>query len=203
MWPVPLLRDWNHDWNHCWNRDWNRHSGTPLFRWTLLCFVKFMKRPSNPVGLMLIVTQHRCGTACKSNCEHWGVFYTLLLRLVVYVVWSFHRRWNNIVSVRHPSLFVFISRLKSEERRLSREIRQLRRGQQTSERRGKWIRLEARIVGMKTQYERGASTLDQYWNAVCYVMHSHWNAAYNCWRHCVFCIKTCVNTTMTRHAIFT
>ena len=86
---------------------------------------------------------------------------------------SFHRRWNNIVSVRHPSLFVFIARLKSEERRVSREIRQLRRGQQLVQRRGKWARLEANIVPLKAQYERGERTLGQYWNAVRFVTHAN------------------------------
>lgn len=85
---------------------------------------------------------------------------------------SFHRRWNNIVSVRHPSLFVFISRLKSEERKVSREIRQLRRGQQTAQRRGKWIKLEERILRLKMQYEQGQITLTEYWNAVRFVTRS-------------------------------
>jgi hypothetical protein len=77
------------------------------------------------------------------------------------------------VNVRHPSLFVFISRLKSEERRISRTIRQLRIGQQPVQRRGKWTNLEAQIVRLKTQYEQGQLTLDQYWDAVRFVTHSH------------------------------
>ena len=49
------------------------------------------------------------------------------------------KRMASLVSYVNDT--VFISLLKSEERRLSREIRQLRCGQQTTERRGKRIRL--------------------------------------------------------------
>jgi len=51
--------------------------------------------------------------------------------------------------------------MKSQERRVAREIRQLRRGQQPTQRRGKWSRLEAKIVQLRTQYEGGQRTLQQ------------------------------------------
>ena len=54
------------------------------------------------------------------------------------------------------------------------EIGHLRRGQQTTECCAKWTRLEGQFIQLRMQYERGARTLDQYWDAVCYVTHSHW-----------------------------
>ena len=82
------------------------------------------------------------------------------------VVDSYHSRWNKLVSVRHLSLWLFIVRLKDEERRISRSIRQVRAGHQLSERRRKWRKIEERIDRLKTQYSNGVITLTQYWDAV-------------------------------------
>jgi len=79
---------------------------------------------------------------------------------------SYHNRWNRLVSVRHPSLWHFIRRLKDEERRISRSVRQPRAGIQLSHRRRKWRMLEERIDRLKMQYNNGTITLTHYWDAV-------------------------------------
>ncbi len=78
-----------------------------------------------------------------------------------------------MVSVRHPSLWVFTVRLKAEERKVMRDIRHLRRGQAVSSRRSNWRRVEERIIGLKRRYTAGTLTIDQYWNAVRFAVHGH------------------------------
>jgi len=41
-------------------------------------------------------------------------------------LYSYYRRWNQLVSVRRPSLWHFIRRLKDEERHVRRSIHQAR-----------------------------------------------------------------------------
>lgn len=85
---------------------------------------------------------------------------------------SFHRRWNQLVSVRHPSLWVFLARLKTEERRIAITVNEIRRGQYTDNRRRKWRNLEERILQLKQRYINGAITVDEYWNAIRYAVQS-------------------------------
>ena len=86
---------------------------------------------------------------------------------------SYHRRWNKIVSVRRPSLWHFIRRVKDEEARIRRTVQQVRSGMLQQERRSKWRRLEQRIVRLKDQYRSGVITLREYWNAARYVTNTH------------------------------
>jgi hypothetical protein len=85
---------------------------------------------------------------------------------------SYHRRWNQIVSVRKPSLWVFIKRIKDEEQKIRRDVRLIRSGQQRDVRRRKWRRLEERIVKLKREYAAGQISLEQYWNAMRFVVHA-------------------------------
>lgn len=85
--------------------------------------------------------------------------------------YSYNRRWNQLVSVRRPSIWNFIRRLKDEERRIWRNVRHVRAGVQPSVRRRKWRQLEERIERLKTQYSNGTITLKQYWNAIRFVTH--------------------------------
>ena len=85
---------------------------------------------------------------------------------------SFHRRWNQLVSVRHPSLWLFLARLKSEERRIARTVKDIKRGQYRDTRRRKWRKLEDRISTLKDRYVNGVITLQQYWNAIRHAVQS-------------------------------
>jgi hypothetical protein len=74
---------------------------------------------------------------------------------------SFHRRYNQLVSVRHPSLWLFLARLKSEERRIARTVKGIKREQYRDNRRRKWRKLEDRISTLKNRYVIGVITLQQ------------------------------------------
>lgn len=77
------------------------------------------------------------------------------------------------MSVRRPSLWHFIRRLKDEERRVRRSIRQARAGVQPSVRRRKWRKLEERIDRLKQQHARGTITLNDYWNAIRFAVRAY------------------------------
>lgn len=76
------------------------------------------------------------------------------------------------MSVRHPTLWVFVARLKSEERRIAKTIGDVRRGLDRDTRRRKWRDLEDRIVQLKNRYATGAINVDEYWNAIGYAVQS-------------------------------
>jgi hypothetical protein len=76
------------------------------------------------------------------------------------------------VSVRSPSLWVFLARLKSEERRIATTVREIKRGQYRITRRRKWRNLEDRIAQQKRQYANGVINVDEYWDAIRYAVHS-------------------------------
>jgi hypothetical protein len=77
-----------------------------------------------------------------------------------------------LVSVRHPSLWIFLTRLKTEERRIAKTVKELTRGQHRDNRRRKWRDLEERIAKLKQRYLNGAINVDEYWNAIRYVVQS-------------------------------
>jgi len=76
------------------------------------------------------------------------------------------------VGVRHPTLWIFIKRLKDEEVRIQAQVRQLRAGVPPTARRNKWCRLEDKIVNLKAQYSNGTISLKRYWNAIRFLTHA-------------------------------
>ena len=66
---------------------------------------------------------------------------------------GFHNRWNASVGVGHPSLLVFIRKLKDGERheRMSRA----RHGHNDQRSKRKWRDFERRINRLKTEYNNG------------------------------------------------
>ena len=58
---------------------------------------------------------------------------------------SYHRKWNQAIGVRHPSLWSFIRVLKDQESLNRAKIRAVRNGAEPPLRRPKWRRLERRI----------------------------------------------------------
>ncbi|KAK7884709.1 hypothetical protein WMY93_027832 [Mugilogobius chulae] len=79
---------------------------------------------------------------------------------------AFHRRWNALMQRRHPSLWVFIRRLKDEQRRTEGQCVMAERGDPAPRQRRKWRHLEARLQRLRREYRRGDRTLDEYWLAV-------------------------------------
>ena len=58
---------------------------------------------------------------------------------------SYHRRWNQAVGVRHPSIWSFIRVLKDQRSVNEVTIQSIRNGNQPPVRRRKWRRLDHRI----------------------------------------------------------
>ncbi len=100
----------------------------------------------------------------------WNVYSRPMETRTNNVVESFHRRWNQAVGVRHPSLWVFVRVLKDQHSINEAKINDIRNGRPPPRRRQKWRRLEERIVGLKTRFTNGGLSLDEYWDSVKYVI---------------------------------
>ncbi|XP_041355006.1 uncharacterized protein LOC121372634 [Gigantopelta aegis] len=79
---------------------------------------------------------------------------------------GFHYKWNSAVGRRHPSLWMFIRKLKDEQQLLEVSAAAARRGNPPNRRRKKWRTLEDRIIRLKQSYNNGRCTLEDYWTAV-------------------------------------
>ncbi|CAG2207603.1 unnamed protein product [Mytilus edulis] len=100
--------------------------------------------------------------------QMWNVYERDMNNRTNNSVESFHRLWNNTVSVRHPSLWTFIRCLKDQQATLENSVEAVDRGDPAPKRKRKWRNLEARMMRLKEEYNNGTRNLDQYWNAVCY-----------------------------------
>lgn len=85
---------------------------------------------------------------------------------------GFHSKWNRFVGTKHPSIWIFIWKLKDEERSERRRIRTVREGQVGPKMRRKWRKIEKKIKKLKREYRRGFRNADEYWNAMTYVVKS-------------------------------
>ena len=79
---------------------------------------------------------------------------------------SFHSRWNTSVGVRHPSLWVFMRKLKDGQANHETRVDEMSNGEQPPIRRLKWRKFETRIVTLREQFQNGAKTMDEYWRAM-------------------------------------
>ena len=71
---------------------------------------------------------------------------------------------------RHPSIWVFIRRLKDEQRLVETQCGMSERGERAPQQRRKWRRQEERLRRLRRQNRNNQRTLDQYWDAVQYLM---------------------------------
>lgn len=78
-----------------------------------------------------------------------------------------------MVEIRHPSLWLLICRLKDQDKKTARELRQVKRGVQLGKRKAKWRRLQTRIQTLKDEYRSGRRNFKDYWSAVKYAVHNH------------------------------
>lgn len=83
---------------------------------------------------------------------------------------AFNNRWNISFDRRHPSLWIFVRKLKDEQRLTEIAAAAARTGQAPPKRRLKWRRFEAKLLRLKIQYNTGNRTANQYWNAVAATM---------------------------------
>ncbi|XP_061185158.1 uncharacterized protein LOC133193208 [Saccostrea echinata] len=86
---------------------------------------------------------------------------------------GFHYRWNTSVQRKHPSLFLFIRKMKDEERLERRNLRARVQGAAEVPVKRKWRRLEQRIKRLRCQYQNGDSNLEEYRNAISYVVKQY------------------------------
>ena len=103
----------------------------------------------------------------------WNVFRRQMEFRTNNAVESYNRKWNDIVGVRHPSLFLFIRSLKNQQVIHETEKQNMLNGLPPPLRRRKWRRLEERIDRVKAQYMNGQRTIDNYWNAVTVLVHRY------------------------------
>lgn len=89
-----------------------------------------------------------------------------------FYIQGFHSKWNRFVGTKHPSLWIFIRKLKDEERSERRRIRTVHEGRDGPKMRRKWRKLEKRIKRLKREYRRGIRNAGQYWGAMTYVVKS-------------------------------
>jgi hypothetical protein len=79
---------------------------------------------------------------------------------------GFYHRWNSVFERRHPSLWLFIRRLKDEQKLSEIAIAAARDGQPPAPRRRKWRNFEQRVQRLKQDYNTGTRTVNQYWKAM-------------------------------------
>jgi hypothetical protein len=89
---------------------------------------------------------------------------------------GFHNRWNRTVAVRHPNLWIFVRKLKDEERQCRRAIHVAERGDAPPTRKRSFRLLQRRIERLQDSYNNGRRNLNGYWRAVAHVVHNfNWN----------------------------
>ena len=74
------------------------------------------------------------------------------------------------MAIRHPSLWIFLRKLKDLQRQTEMSMIAGERGDAPPPRRRKWRHLERRIQRLKRQYNNGQRTLAEYWQAITYAM---------------------------------
>ena len=80
---------------------------------------------------------------------------------------GFHQRWNTSVGRQHPSLWLFLRKLKDQERLVKISVVAARRGlPPPPPRKRKWRELEHRIHRLKEDYNQGILRLNEFWNAM-------------------------------------
>lgn len=100
----------------------------------------------------------------------WNVFTrTMEIRTNNHVE-SYHRRWNQAVGVRHPSIWSFIRVVKDQENINRVTMQSIRNGEDPPTRRPKWRRLENQIQARKREYNDGDINIRQYWRAVSHLI---------------------------------
>ena len=86
---------------------------------------------------------------------------------------AFNRAWNWFVGVRHPSLWVFLTKLRQQKALQEVATTNMLNGLLPPQWWRNWGILEARNERVKGQYRQGHMTLDQYWNAMMHLIQIH------------------------------
>ena len=95
----------------------------------------------------------------------WNVFDRNMSQRTNNNIESFHKQFNLMVEVRHPSLWVFIRKLKDMQLSTKRTTINAMNGRDPPARQRKWKLLENKLVQLKQDYLNGNRTIDSFWNA--------------------------------------
>ena len=87
------------------------------------------------------------------------------------IVESFHSHLDNKIGQRHPSLWLFITKLKDQQRQNMAKVTAANRGQLPPPQKAKWRNLNRRISRIKASYNAGKHTLNRYWDAIKHCIH--------------------------------
>ncbi|KAJ8360335.1 hypothetical protein SKAU_G00168600 [Synaphobranchus kaupii] len=96
----------------------------------------------------------------------WNVFERGMDQRTNNHIESYHRTLNDAVQVRHPSLWLFIRRLKDRQTLTEERTTMAERGEAPPPRRRKWRDLETQLLRLKGQYNDGNRNIESYWRAV-------------------------------------
>lgn len=91
---------------------------------------------------------------------------------IVLLLSGFHHKWNSSVERTHPSLWVFIRKLKDEQRETEISAAAALRGDPPRPRRRKYRDMEHRILRLKEEYANGRRNVEEYWNAIRHVVRT-------------------------------
>ena len=83
---------------------------------------------------------------------------------------GFHHKWNKAIGRNHPSVWLFIRKLKDEQRLTDLSAIAAEHGDPVPKKRKKWRDLDKRVRALKQEYEDGRRPLDEYWDAMAYAV---------------------------------
>ena len=102
----------------------------------------------------------------------WNVFGRGMSTRTNNCVESYHSQWNEIVGVRHPSVWILIRKMQDQQALTRNSLIRANNGHQPVTRRRKWRVLEGSINRKKARLLNGQWNVLQYWSAVSNLMSS-------------------------------
>ena len=96
-----------------------------------------------------------------------------MLKKFVYVCIGYHNRWNGVVGVRHPNIWIFLRKLIDEETHCRHTLRAVERGEAPPKRQRRYRILQKKIHRLKREYQSGRKNLSRYWKAISYLVHQY------------------------------
>ena len=104
--------------------------------------------------------------------QMWNVYDRHLRLRTTNTIEGWHHRWNNVVARIHPNIWYLIICLKREEAVVHRAIRKIRANRPPPRQIRRYRRLNELIALYKTEFQHGAKTVGEYWDAIQYVCHN-------------------------------
>ena len=86
---------------------------------------------------------------------------------------GYHSRWNGVVGVRHPNIWIFLRKLIDEEKHCRHTLRTVERGEASPTRQRRYRILQKKIHRLKRDYRAGRKNVSQYWKAMSYLVHQY------------------------------